>query len=79
MKLTLDLDHNVAYLRLREATTGVETIQLSSDLNIDIAPDGSVYGIEFLNPREQLLGTDGGRVVIVDEVAGQTREVPLGT
>jgi len=27
---------------------------VSDELNVDIAPDGSVYGIELLNANEQL-------------------------
>jgi uncharacterized protein YuzE len=41
---------NIAYLRLREAAGAqVETIRLSDEVNVDLAPDGSVYGIELLN------------------------------
>ena len=54
MKLTYDLKYNVAYLRLRETTASVETLHLSEALNVDIGPDGIVYGIELLNANEQL-------------------------
>ena len=54
MKLSYDSRYNIAYLRLREKTTGIETIQISDELNIDLSPDGKVYGIEFLNANEQL-------------------------
>jgi len=52
MKLTYDLQCNIAYLRLKEKSAEVETIHLTDDLNIDIAPHGEVYGIEFLNANE---------------------------
>jgi uncharacterized protein YuzE len=69
---------NIAYLRMREsAETEVETVRLSDELNIDLAPDGTVYGSELLNAHAQLLATDGGRFVVVDEVAGHRVEVPL--
>ena len=58
MKLTYDRKHNIAYLRLRPEGTDVETVRVSDELNIDIAPDGSVYGIELLNANEQLRAGD---------------------
>lgn len=61
MHLSYDPKRNVAYLRLREPGEGnVETIQLSEAVSIDLAPDGSVYGIELLNANQQLRGADGG-------------------
>ena len=54
MKLTYDPRYNIAYLRLRKKTGEVDTIRVTDELNVDIAPDGSVYGIEFLNANEQL-------------------------
>jgi uncharacterized protein YuzE len=77
MKLTYDPRHNVAYLRLHEKTAEVETIRISDELNVDLAPDGTVYGIEFLNANVQLRGADGGRLVVVNEAAGREADVPL--
>jgi Protein of unknown function (DUF2283) len=47
MKLTYDPRHNIGYLRFHEKTAEVETIQVSDALNVDIAPDGTVYGSSF--------------------------------
>lgn len=77
MKLTYDPRHNIAYIRLRERRDQVETIRVSDELNIDLAPDGTVYGIELLNANEQLKAADGGRLVVVDEAGGQERELVL--
>jgi uncharacterized protein YuzE len=77
MKLTYDRDRNIAYLRLRPKGSEVETIQVSDELNVDIAPDGSVYGIELLNANEQLRAADDGKLVLVDEAAGKQFELPL--
>jgi uncharacterized protein YuzE len=77
MKLTYDRDRNIAYLRLRPKGAEVETIRVSDELNIDIAPDGSVYGIELLNANEQLRATDGGQLVLVDEAEGREVSVSL--
>jgi uncharacterized protein YuzE len=79
MKLTYDPRHNVAYIRLREKSGEVETICVSDELNIDLAPDGTIYGIELLNANEQLRGSDGGRLVVVDEAEGEERELALAS
>ena len=79
MRLAYDPRHNIAYLRLHEkAGRQVETIRLSDELNVDVAPDGTVYGIELLNANEQLRSEDGGNLVLVNEVEGRKREIPLG-
>ena len=76
MHLSYDPVRNIAYLRLREAAgTQVETIRLSDEVNIDLAPDGSVHGIELLNANAQLRATNGGRLVL--DVADRHIEVPL--
>ena len=50
----------------------------SDEPNADIAPDGTVYGIEPLRPNEQLIGTDGGALAVVDEADGRARPPVLG-
>lgn len=77
MKLKYDPRHNIAYLSFREKTEQVETLTISEELNIDIAPDGSVYGIELLNANEQLKGDDG-LLIVMNEAAGKTDELELG-
>jgi len=74
MKLTYDPKHNVAYIRLHEKMDQVTTIKISDELNIDIATDGSVYGIELLNANQQL-SEDQGNLIL--ELAGQRREIAL--
>jgi len=78
MKLVYDPRRNIAYLRLHEKTAQVQTLHLSDEINVDIAPDGTVYGIELLNANAQLRSEDQGNLVIVDEAAGDIREIPLG-
>jgi len=77
MKLSYDRDNNIAYLRLRPPGKEIETIRVSDELNVDLAPDGSVYGIELLNANEQLRGSDGGKLVLVDERDGREVELSL--
>jgi uncharacterized protein YuzE len=77
MKLTFDPRRNVAYLRLQEKSLEVETIRISEELNVDLAPDGTVYGVELLNANEQLQAGDEGTLVVVNEALGQRHEIPL--
>jgi uncharacterized protein YuzE len=77
MKLTYDPRYNVAYLRLHEKLSQVETIRVSDQVNIDVAPDGTVYGIELLDANEQLRTEDGGKLVLIDESNGARQEVAL--
>jgi uncharacterized protein YuzE len=77
MKLVFDPRYNIAYFRLHEKTAQVETLHLSDEINVDIAPDGTVYGIELLNANQQLRSEDHGNLVIVNEALGQSREIPL--
>lgn len=77
MKLIYDPRHNVAYLRLQEKTAQVNTLHLSDEVNVDLAPDGTVYGIELLNANEQLRAEDHGNLVVINEAVGDVREIPL--
>ncbi|MHB8834322.1 MAG: DUF2283 domain-containing protein [Candidatus Methylomirabilia bacterium] len=77
MKLTYDPRYNIAYLRLQEKREGVETVHVSEALNVDLAPDGTVYGIELLNANEQLWKQDKGRLIVVNEELGDQKEILL--
>jgi uncharacterized protein YuzE len=77
MKLTYDPRYNVAYLRLHEKTAAVETIHVSDELNVDVAPDGTIYGIELLNANEQLADQDGGKFVLVNSANKDQAELTL--
>jgi uncharacterized protein YuzE len=77
MKLTYDPRYNVAYLQLHERTAQVETLHLSDEINVDMAPDGTVYGIEMLNANAQIQSTNNGHLVIVNEASGESLEISL--
>jgi uncharacterized protein YuzE len=77
MRMTYDPRYNIAYLRLKEKTEQVETIRVSDAMNVNIAPDGTIYGIELLNANEQVLGADQGTLVVINESLGQRSEMPL--
>ncbi|MBM4294806.1 MAG: DUF2283 domain-containing protein [Deltaproteobacteria bacterium] len=65
-------------LRLHEKTAQVETVRVSEELNVDMAPDGTIFGIELLNANDQLLGMDQGKLVIINEARGDRQEITLG-
>lgn len=77
MQLTYDPRHNIAYLRLQEKIDQVETIRVSEELHIDLAPDGTVYGIELLNANQQLHAENRGKLIVINEAAGDRREIDL--
>ena len=54
----------------------METVRVSDEVNIDLAADGTVYGIELLDSNNQLKSTDSGRLVLVDPT-GKERTLPL--
>ncbi len=77
MKLTYDPKYNIAYLRLHEKPVEVETIKISDELNIDLAPDGTIYGVELLNANEQLRSEDEGKLLVINEATGDKAEISL--
>jgi uncharacterized protein YuzE len=77
MKLTYDPRHNIAYLYLLEKGSQVETVRVSDELNVDLTPDGTIYGIELLNANEQLAGLLPGKLVVENEATGESAEVSL--
>ena len=78
MRLTYDRAQNIAYLRLRPRGAQVQTVRVSEELNVDLAPDGSVYGIELLNANDQLRAGDNGKLILVDGADGREVELSLG-
>jgi uncharacterized protein YuzE len=77
MKLTYDPRYNVAYIRFHEKRAEVESLRISDELVVDIAPDGTVYGIELLNANEQLQREDMGELIVVNEATGEHTNLPL--
>ena len=77
MKLTYDPRHNIGYLRFQEPKSSVETIHITDQLNVDIAPDGTIYGIELLNANAQLRGENGSTFLVVNEALDEQSELTL--
>jgi uncharacterized protein YuzE len=76
MQLTYDPACNIAYIRLKKKTAKVRTVVVSDELNVDLAPDGSIYGIELLNANKQL-GGNNRRIVLHDKATGKSAELRL--
>ena len=62
---------------LQEKLGEVESIRVSDELVVDIAPDGTVYGIELLNANEQLGREDNGKFLFINEATSECTELPL--
>ncbi len=77
MRFTYDPRYNVAYIRFREEQAEVESIRVSDELVVDLAPDGTVYGIELLNANEQLQYAGAGKLLVVNEATGEQEELDL--
>lgn len=74
MKLSYDSKANIAYVRFHESRGTVTTLKISDEVNIDLAADGSIYGIELLNANEQL-ADDHGRLIV--ETGSRRQEIEL--
>ena len=77
MKLTYDPRYNIAYIRFCEKPDEVESLKISDELVVDVAPDGTVYGIELLNANEQLRREDMGELIVINEATGEHTNLPL--
>jgi len=77
MRFSYDPRYNIAYIRFQEKRTEVETIRISDELVVDMAPDGTIYGIELLNANEQLWREDTGKLLVINEATGERAELPL--
>ena len=77
MRFTYDLRYNIAYIRFHEKSTEVENIRIKDELNVDMSPDGTVYGIELLNANDQLKHEDMGILLVINETTGEQNELPL--
>ncbi len=77
MRFTYDPRYNIAYIRFHEKSAEVENIRISDELNVDMTPDGTVYGIELLNANEQLKHEGVGKLLVINEATGEQHELPL--
>jgi uncharacterized protein YuzE len=77
LEISYDKKYNIAYIKIQEKTSKVETITLSDEIDIDISPDGKIYGIELLNANDHLKSQDN-ELVFTDMVTGKKIKIPIG-
>ena len=77
MDLTYDSEFNIAYIRLRPKRAKVTTVDVSDELNVDIGPDGRVYGIELLNANEQLGSQRVKTLIVRNRRSGKKEQLAL--
>lgn len=77
MRITYSAKRNVAYIQLQDKPATVDTYQISDDLLIDRDADGTVYGIELLNAREQLRSGELSFIEVENEESGERTRVEL--
>ena len=77
MTLTFDPRYNIAYIRLREKQEPVESIKISEELIIDLSPDGTIYGIELLNAKQQLQDKNSMHFLFLNEATGEQKEMEI--
>ena len=77
MKFTYDPRYNVGYIRFKDKKEDAESIKLSEELVIDLAPDGTVYGIELLNANNQMQRDDSGEFAVINEETGEETKFAL--
>ena len=77
MEISYDKKYNIAYIKIQEKTSKVLTIILSDEVNIDISPDGKIYGIELLNAKDQLVSKDN-ELFFIDIETGRKTKIPIG-
>ncbi|MBN2131528.1 MAG: DUF2283 domain-containing protein [Sedimentisphaerales bacterium] len=77
MKFTYDPRYNVGYIRFKHKKADAESVKLSDEIAIDLAPDGTVYGIELLNTNEQMQRDDTGEFALLNEETGEETKFAL--
>jgi uncharacterized protein YuzE len=77
MKFSYDPRYNVGYIHFKNKKPDAESIKLSDELVIDLAPDGTVYGIELLNANDQMQRDDTGEFRVINEETGEETKFAL--
>jgi uncharacterized protein YuzE len=77
MTLTYDPRYNIAYIKLREKTTTVNSVKVSEEIVIDLGEDGAIYGIELLNAKEQLQDKNSLHLMFINEATGEEKKIEI--
>ena len=77
MTLTYDPRYNIAYIKLREKTATVNSVKVSEEVVIDLGADGTIYGIELLNAKQQLQDKDSLHLMFINEATGEEKKIEI--
>jgi uncharacterized protein YuzE len=77
MYLSYDPQVNIAYVRLRTKRAKVTTVAVSDELDVDVGPDGRIYGIELLNANEELGSQRVKKLVFENRGSGKRAQMAM--
>jgi uncharacterized protein YuzE len=77
MQVEYDIKYNIGYIKFKEKPEKVTSLKISEDLVVDMASDGSIYGIELLNLKDQLFADKANELILYNENTGSRKEVAL--
>ena len=77
MKLTHDPKANIAYIAFKAKRGKVRTVVVSDELNVDVVPEGSIYGVELLSANAQLAARKALAVRAENKASGESQEIEL--
>lgn len=77
MQVEFDIKFNIGYIKFKDKPTKVTSLKISEDLVVDMAADGSIYGIELLNLKDQLFAGQVSELVLYNENSGNKKEIAL--
>lgn len=77
MIITYDKKYNIGYIQFREKMKEIETIKISDEMNIDISPDGKIYGIELLNANEQIDYIKNNKIEFINKEENKTKQITI--
>ena len=75
MQLTYDLRHKCCLPPIAGKIDQVETIRVSEELHIDLAPDGTFTVSSYSTLTISLHAEDQGKLIVINEAAGDRREI----
>ena len=77
MQVEYDIKYNIGYIKFKEKPEKVTSLKISEDLIVDMAADGSIYGIELLNLKDQLFADQTTELILFNENTGNKKEIEL--
>jgi uncharacterized protein YuzE len=77
MKVEYDIKYNLGYIKFKDKPENVTSLKISEDMVIDMAADGSIYGIELLNLKEQLFGDKANEIILYNENSGSHKKIEV--